>query len=94
MNFRRFDPTYISQGKKGLQRGGKLECGTRFASEPIELPRTAKAIRQLVTKREIPIADQDEEEDFAEAEEGRIPRGCIEAVNAATSWSRGKRHQR
>lgn len=44
----------------------------RFASEPIELPRTAKAIRQLVTKREIPIADQDEEEDFAEAEEGRI----------------------
>jgi 5-methylcytosine-specific restriction protein A len=25
MNFRRFDPVYISQGKKGLQRGGKLE---------------------------------------------------------------------
>jgi len=74
MNFRRFDPTYISQGKKGLQRGGKLEqeVWDRFAFQPIKLPRTAKAIRQLVTKREIPIADQDEEEDFAEAEEGRI----------------------
>jgi 5-methylcytosine-specific restriction protein A len=48
------------------------EVWDRFASKPIELPRTAKAIHQLVTKREIPIADQDEEEDFAEAEEGRI----------------------
>jgi hypothetical protein len=48
------------------------EVWDRFAFEPIELPRTAKAIHQLVTKREIQIADQDEEEDFAEAEEGRI----------------------
>jgi hypothetical protein len=27
MNFRRFDPAYISQGKKGLQRGGAGSVG-------------------------------------------------------------------
>jgi 5-methylcytosine-specific restriction enzyme A len=74
MNFRRFDPTYISQGKRGLQRGGKLEeeVWDHFAFEPIELSQTAKAIRQFVMKREIQIAAQDEDNDFVEAEEGRI----------------------
>src|SRR6476660_7345680 len=71
MNFRRFDPTYISQGKKGLQRGGKLEqeVWDRFASEPIELPRTAKAICQLVTKTGNPNCRSRRRGDFAKAEE-------------------------
>jgi 5-methylcytosine-specific restriction enzyme A len=75
MNFRRFDPVYISQGKKGLQRGGKLEeeVWNCFADDTIELAQTAKAIRQIVTKRQIPITAQDENDDeFVEAEEGRI----------------------
>src|SRR4029077_7614397 len=73
MNFRRFDPVYISQGKKGLQRGGKLdeEVWNYFADDTIELAQTAKAIRQIVTKRQIPITAQDENDDeFVEAEEG------------------------
>jgi 5-methylcytosine-specific restriction protein A len=74
MNFRRFDPAYISQGKKGLQRGGKMEeeVWEHFAVQPSELARTAKAIRQIVMKGQIPTAVQEEEDDLAEAEEGRI----------------------
>jgi 5-methylcytosine-specific restriction enzyme A len=74
MNFRRFDPIYISQGKKGLQRGGKLEeeVWEYFAFDPIELSKTAQAIRQIVTKRQIQIASQDDDDEVVEAEEGRI----------------------
>jgi len=75
MNFRRFDPAYISQGKKGLERGGKLEeeVWHHFAFEPIKLGQTAKAIRQIVTKGQISTADlADDDDEFTEAEEGRI----------------------
>ncbi|MFY9953934.1 HNH endonuclease [Bradyrhizobium sp.] len=74
MNFRRFDPTYISQGKKGLQRGGKLEedVWRDFAADPHKLSETANAIRLIVNKGEIPEASEEEDEEFAEAEEGRI----------------------
>jgi 5-methylcytosine-specific restriction enzyme A len=74
MNFRRFDPIYISQGKKGLQRGGKLEDDVwhDFAADPHRLSETAKAIRLIVNKGEIPEASEEEDEEFAEAEEGRI----------------------
>jgi 5-methylcytosine-specific restriction protein A len=74
MNFRRFDPVYIAQGKKGLQRGGKLEedVWNDFANDPIKLARAANAIRLVVTKGQIPIASDEEDEEFAEAEEGRI----------------------
>jgi 5-methylcytosine-specific restriction protein A len=74
MNFRRFDPVYISQGKKGLQRGGKLEkeVWEHFAFDPTELAQTAKAIRQFLVNRQIPSVFQDEEDEFVEAEEGRI----------------------
>jgi hypothetical protein len=49
LNFRRFDSAYISQGKKGLQRGGKMkeEVWDHFTIQPSELARTAKAIRQV-----------------------------------------------
>ena len=74
MNFRRFDPTYISQGKKGLQRGGKLEEDVwhDFAVDLHKLSETANAIRLIVSKGEIPEASEEEDEEFAEAEEGRI----------------------
>jgi len=74
MNFRRLDPVYISQGKKGLQRGEKLEeeVWDHFAADPVELSKTAKAIRQIVTKRQIPVVPQDDDDEIVEAEEGRI----------------------
>jgi 5-methylcytosine-specific restriction protein A len=74
MNFRRFDPTYISQGKKGLQRGGKLEEDVwhDFAIDPHRLSETANAIRLIVIKGDVPEASEEEDEEFAEAEEGRI----------------------
>ena len=74
MNFRRFDPTYISQGKKGLQRGGKLEEDVwhNFTNDPKKLSETAKAIHLIVEKGAVPKASQEEDEEFAEAEEGRI----------------------
>lgn len=74
MNFRRFDPVYISQGKKGLRRGGKLEeeVWKYFAPDPIELSKTANAISQIVTTRQIPIASRDDDDEVVEAEEGRI----------------------
>jgi 5-methylcytosine-specific restriction protein A len=77
MNFRRFDSAYISQGKTGLRRGGKLEqeVWDHFAFESNDLSETARAIRQLARKRQIPIAEQDEDADFAEAEEGEFSRG-------------------
>jgi len=74
MNFRRFDPTYIAQGKKGLQRGNKLEqqVWDDFAADTAKLALTANAIRLAVTKGKIPVASEEEDDEFAEAEEGRI----------------------
>jgi 5-methylcytosine-specific restriction protein A len=74
MNFRRFDPHYLAQGKKGLQRGGKLEgeIWNDFADEPDKLSQVSKAIRLAVTTGSIPLASEEEDEEFAEAEEGRI----------------------
>jgi 5-methylcytosine-specific restriction protein A len=74
MNFRRFDPTYISQGKKGLQRGGKLEedVWNDFTDDPDKLSGTANAIRLVVSKGAVPEASPEGDEEYAEAKEGRI----------------------
>ncbi len=73
MNFRRFDPHYLAQGKKGLQRGGKLEgdVWNDFAEEPEKLAKVAKAIRAAVATGSIPPASEEADDEFAEAEEGR-----------------------
>ncbi|MBR0705407.1 HNH endonuclease [Bradyrhizobium liaoningense] len=73
MNFRRFDPAYRAQGKKGLERGGKLEgeIWNAFASDHHLLSETATAIRANVDVG-LPIEPtSDTDKDF-EAEEGRI----------------------
>jgi 5-methylcytosine-specific restriction enzyme A len=74
MNFRRFDPVYIAQGKKGLQRGNRLEeeVWSDFANNPAKLAQAANAIRLTVANGEIPAASTEEDEELAEAEEGRI----------------------
>src|ERR1700730_1506795 len=43
MNFRRFDPVYIAQGKKCLQRGNRLEeeVWSDFANNPAKLAQAA-----------------------------------------------------
>jgi 5-methylcytosine-specific restriction protein A len=74
MNFRRFDPAYASQGKKGLERGGRLEAEvwSDFISRPQLLAETANAIRLNVTKG-VPIepSSSEDDEEF-EAEEGKV----------------------
>jgi 5-methylcytosine-specific restriction enzyme A len=74
MNFRRFDPAYIAEGKKGLQRGNKLEADvwSDFSNDHAKLVSTANAIRLAVVKGQIPVASEEEDEEVAEAEEGRI----------------------
>jgi len=74
MNFRRFDPHYVGQGKKGLQRGGKLELEVwnDFANDTLELSEVAKSIRLAVNSATIPVASEEEDEEVAEADEGRI----------------------
>ena len=72
MNFRRFDPN--SNGK-GLERGGKQEevVWDLFAEKPKELSKIADVIRKHITTNSMALyADMFEENDFEEAEEGRI----------------------
>jgi 5-methylcytosine-specific restriction enzyme A len=73
-NFRRLDPVYIAQGKKGLQRGNKLEedVWNDFAGNHEKLAQTANAIRLAVMKEQVPIASEEEDDEIAEAVEGRI----------------------
>jgi 5-methylcytosine-specific restriction enzyme A len=74
MNFRRFDPVYIAQGKKGLQRGNQLEeeVWNDFANNPERLAQAANTIRLVVTNGQIPVAADEDDDEVAEAEEGRI----------------------
>ena len=74
-NFRSLDPDYKSQGKVGMQHGGRgdEEVWDAFAEDPERLRATAIAIREAIEAGEtIPtFADDDEDDDF-EAEEGRL----------------------
>jgi 5-methylcytosine-specific restriction enzyme A len=71
MNFRRFDPMFLAQGKSGLTRGNKLEESVwkEFASDPKRLAQTAAAI-----KADLEVSPHDEDDldnGIEEAEEGR-----------------------
>jgi|GEM_PF-3323734 len=75
MNFRRLDPQYTADGKKGLSRGNKDEAfvWSEFAGNPVRLAEVAQFIRANVTKH---ANDSDlagpEEPSIEEAEEGRV----------------------
>jgi len=50
MNFRRLDPNYTSNGKVGLQRGGKQDeiIWNKFAKNPKQISQLAQTIRQTI----------------------------------------------
>lgn len=78
-NFRRWDPNYIKDGRKGLAKGNKLEEGVwaEFAYDECRLAEVVAAIRTAVDHdlsipsalRELSKADEPE---IQEAEEGRV----------------------
>jgi 5-methylcytosine-specific restriction protein A len=73
MNFRRFDPVFSSQGKVGLQRGGKgeEEVWAYYNLRRDELKKTADAIRRVVASGTFAgPEEEDNEED--EGEEGGL----------------------
>ena len=74
MNFRRFDPVYVAQGKKGLERGGKLEAEvwSDFVEKPNFLADTANAIRAVVEAGSTNELHVENDGETFEAEEGRI----------------------
>ncbi|WP_199580903.1 MULTISPECIES: HNH endonuclease [Bradyrhizobium] len=73
MNFRRFDLAYKAEGKKGLERDGRLEgdIWTAFAGNEVLLSLTASSIRANVDAG-LPIGPAPEAEETFEAEEGRV----------------------
>ena len=74
MNFRRFDPVYVKQGKVGLSRGGKgeEEVWDYFQSRPGEPRKAALAIIANIGSIESQYSSIDDDPACVEAEEGRI----------------------
>jgi 5-methylcytosine-specific restriction protein A len=72
-NLRSLDPQFIAQGKKGLPKGGKGDAlvWAEFAAKPDELRAAAAAIRAVVAAYP-DIATIEEDDDIAEAPEGRL----------------------
>jgi 5-methylcytosine-specific restriction protein A len=72
MNFRRFDPHFLARGVVGLSRGGKgeEEVWNNFFQRPSQLRAAADAIKASLQSG---VANLNlEEEEVAEAEEGRL----------------------
>lgn len=75
MNFRRFDPAYLSEGKSGMTRGNRLDrvVWDEFAADVSRLRQTAEAIRLAVTDPYVASAIREQSRDDAyEAEEGGV----------------------
>jgi 5-methylcytosine-specific restriction protein A len=74
MNFRRFDPAFVSSGKVGLKSGNKKEATVwhDFAHDRERLSAVALAIRKAIRMTSNEEMDDIEEEDVSEAEEGRL----------------------
>ena len=76
MNFRRFDPAFIGNGKSGLSRGNKLEeeVWETFHADPTRLTAVANAIREqlnpgkILTSLDVGLTDDDD----LEAPEGKL----------------------
>lgn len=76
MNFRRLDPEYTKEGKKGLTAGAKAEeeVWKEFANDPIRCERVANAIIASLDDTESYIlpSDEDIDDGFEDAPEGRL----------------------
>ncbi len=81
MNFRRFDPTFVAQGKAGLSAGGKLEeeIWNTFLHDPERLNMVAQAIRQAIEQQSDVLqnagrrdSEEGDSDDKYEAIEGRM----------------------
>lgn len=75
-NFRRWDPEYIKDGKKGLARGNKDEklVWDEFADAPARLAAAVAAISRTVgsLSPEAKALSGSDEPDIVEAEEGKV----------------------
>lgn len=74
MNFRRFDPTYTSSGKVGLERGNRDEelVWQEFSGDLERLRSVVGAIRQAITNDHSGDLQGMDEPDICEAEEGKV----------------------
>jgi 5-methylcytosine-specific restriction protein A len=83
-NFRSVDPLHTSQGKRGLSRGGygTEKVWTEFSQRLDSLKLIAYAIREAAA---VGISQQlDDDDDFAEAFEGRL----LTRVHLTREWNR------
>ena len=73
-NYQRFDPKFTSTGRKGLERGGRLEAEiwSEFANDPQRLTSTAHAIRIAIVAEKPALMATDDEADNGEAVEGAL----------------------
>ncbi len=73
-NFRAIDPSYTSQGRKGLQRGGKgdSDVWVEFADNPGRLSAVADAIRTAVADGEVAALPEVNADEMMDAPEGRL----------------------
>lgn len=73
MNLKAHDPDSIARGRRGLQRGNRLEADVwrEFGSDPRRLKQVAQAIRSFITSN-MPLADSLSDEDDELAPEGRV----------------------
>ena len=74
MNFRRFDISFTSQGKKGMTHGNALEevVWNEFSNDRVRLAKTCLAIRQSLKELPTIPIEEDEEEEIVEASEGKL----------------------
>lgn len=74
MNFRRLDPKYTSEGKKGLSRGAKgdEDVWEEFASDADRCRQTAKALLKGLADKSFVGMPAYVDDDDAEAAEGRL----------------------
>jgi len=74
MNFRRFDPEYIADGKVGLSRGSKDDelVWLEFSDDPVRLDEVASAIRLAINSPSTEEFSGSDEPGIQEAEEGRV----------------------
>lgn len=74
MNFRRLDPLYVSEGKKGLSQGAKgdVEIWQEFANEPERCRETAAALLKGLTDEAFTNVPEYLDEELTEAPEGRL----------------------